>query len=159
MRGWSGHSELFVLPLQMLSLGRLGLPRVSGSGVLPLPSFQVSNQHEWCVFQPSCRPTEGCNSSTLKPVLPYDGVSHRGNGPFETPHKGNYLLSVPSRNRDSRHGLPCSLPLVKAPKTQSSQLQQDTSMYCLEPSPHKDWPNLTPISLSYLVSHVNMKGI
>lgn len=59
----------------------------------------------------------------------------------------------------SRHGLPCSLLLVKARKIHSSQLQQDIPTYCLESFPHKDWPNLTLISLSYLVSHVNMKGI
>lgn len=71
-------------------------------------------------------------------------------------HEGSYLHSVPSRNLDSRHGF---LPLVKASKTHSSQLQQDIPMYCLETFPHKDCPNLTLISPSYLVSHVNMKGI
>lgn len=125
----------------------------------PATSQLPGEQSAWVVCLPaSLSLTEGCNSSILKPVLPYNGVSHRGNGPFETPHKGNYLHSVPSRNRDSRHGLLYSLPLVKAPKTQSSQLKQDIPMYCLEPFPHKDWPNLTLISRSNLVSHVNMKG-
>ena len=116
MKGCSGHSELFVLPPQMLLPGRLGLPHVGGSGVLPPPSFQVGNHNECYVFQPSYRPTEGYNSSISKNVLPYKGGSHGGNGPFETPPEGRYLHSIPSRKLGSRHHLPCSLPPVKALK-------------------------------------------
>lgn len=125
----------------------------------PPPSSQVGNHNECCVFQPSYQPTEGYNSSIPKHVLPYKGGSHGGKGSFEAPPEGTNLPSVPSRMLDSGHHLPCSLPPVKVRKDTFKAATTEYPHYCLEPSPHKDWPNLTLISLRDLVSHVYMKSI
>lgn len=161
--GCSGHSELFVLPLEMLSLGRQGLLAAVDQESCHLPALRwaakMSNMSSSLPINPEKAATAASQSmcslqrseSWRKWV--FQGTTW-GELPAQCPQQEPGFKSWSTLLLASGQGTKNTFkPATTGYPHALSGTSQALSV------PHKVWPNLTLISLSYLVSHVNMKGI